>query len=488
MEPVLQILAPLASAPRRRLGHTMYALIAAAITEGRLAAGIAMPSLRDLSRTLGVARNTVTAVYDRLVTEGYITAQPGRGFFICPSRQGHRPADPAAGERLYDRHVAAAWRGVTAPAPSAFTHDLFPGVPDTSAFPREVWRRLCARALRGHRPGDKAYAELQGRPGLRDAIARHLSMTRAIACTADDVLVTSGTQQAVDLLCRTLVTPGRTTVALENPGYMFAQRAFEAVGARVVPVPVDAEGMQVDRLPEEADIVFVAPSHQFPMGYALSPARRRDLIAFAARTGAVIVEDDYQAEFPTEGKPADALRSLDTSGCVIYIGTFSKSMFPELRLGFLVPPPWLLTTLLAAKRVTSQETPKLEQDALASFIREGHLARHVRKLRAIYAARRRVMLRCLAAQGGDLITAVNPDGGAYVTVELDAAAPAAEVARLAAEAGVRLMPLDWLYIGEPLRNGLVIGLGRIETAAIAPAIAILGEALRRCARPLREAG
>lgn len=476
MGPLQPILSGLADAPPRRLTHTLYNLIVAAILEGRLAHGLRLPASRELAREIGISRNTVVSVYDRLMNEGYATPRQGRGVFVTHAVQKRRPRSAGIGERHYRRHVAARWQGVEKLdiSKAGIVHDLFPGVPDTGCFPADVWRRLCARAARQHRFGDRAYGETQGREGLRAAIASHLSLTRAVSCDAADVVIAGGTQQAVDLLCRFLVTPGETVVAIEEPGYIFVRRAFEMAGARVVPVPVDADGLMVARLPEDADLIFVAPSHQFPMGHVMSPERRRELIAFAAAKGALILEDDYQAEFPVAGKPADALQSLDTHETVFYIGTFSKCMFPELRLGFIVAPRWALPPLLAVKQLSLHESPPLEQDALTAFIAEGHLARHIRKMREVYEVKRDAMARALTRHCGAWIRAINTDGGVYVTVELCDAVSAVEVAGLCRARGVRIMPLAGLYGGRAEVNGFCIGLGRVPLNRIDAAIAELG--------------
>ena len=455
----------------------MYGLMVQAIVEGRLADGLRLPASRVLAQELGVSRNTVINVYDRLMTEGYTAPRHGHRFYVTHAVEKSRPRSPGIGEQHYARHVAARWQGIekTELSTNGVVFDLLPGVPDTSVFPGDVWRRLCARAARSHRFGDRAYAETQGREGLRRAIASHLSLSRAVSCDANEIVVTSGTQQAIDLLCRFLVTPGETTVAVEEPGYGFARRAFQMAGARIVPVPVDAEGLMVACLPEKVDLIFVAPSHQFPMGQIMSPERRRELIAYAAATGALILEDDYQAEFPVEGKPADALQSLDQHETVFYIGTFSKCMFPELRLGFILAPRWALPPLLAAKQLSQHENPRLEQDALAAFIAEGHLARHIRKMREVYRIKRAAITEALRRHCAPWIMSINPDGVAYIAVRLRDDMDAIDVASLCRSKGLRIMPLSSHRNADA--NGFVIGLGRIALVQVDAAIACLAACL-----------
>ena len=475
MGPLPQILAGIKDTAPRRLAHTLYQRVVQAIQEGRLAHGLKLPSSRQLAGEIGISRNTVVNVYERLMTEGYVIPRQGLGFYVTHEspREGLKRANTAAiGDRHYTRHIASLWQGAEKEdlSKEGVVFDLFPGVPDTSHFPSAVWRRLCVRAARNHQLGEGAYADTQGREGLRTAIAHHLSLTRAVSCKAADIVVAGGTQQAIDLLCRFLVTPGKTKVAMEDPGYLFARRAFEMAGARIMPIPVDAEGLVVRDLPDDVDLIFVAPSHQFPLAYAMSPDRRRELIAFAADRGALILEDDYQAEFPLDGTPADALQTLDRHETVFYIGTFSKCMFPELRLGFIVPPRWAMATLLAAKQLSFHENPRLEQDALAAFISEGHLTRHIRKMRTVYADKRAAMEKALRTLCGPWIDVVNPHGATYITVRLRDDMNPMKVAATCRADGVRVLPLDPLYFGRPALNGFVIGLGRIPLDRIDQAI------------------
>jgi len=479
MEPLLLLLKGVCDAPRRRLAHTIYGLIVQAILEGRLAHGQRLPATRRLARDIGASRNTVINVYDRLMIEGYAAPRQGIGVFVTHTEPKNRPNSAAVAEGQYRRHVTIHWQDVEKENLSneGIIFDLLPGVPDTRFFPADIWRQLCARVARNHKFAEHAYGETQGREGLRYAIARHLPLTRAVSCDPSDVVVTSGTQQAIDLLCRVLVTPGKTTIAIEEPGYIFARRAFELAGAQVIAVPVDSEGLVVARLPDKVDLIFVAPSHQFPLGHVMSPERRRELIAYAARTDALILEDDYQAEFPVAGKPADALQSLDKHESVFYIGTFSKCMFPELRLGFIVPPRWALPPLLAAKQFSVHENPRLEQDALAAFITDGHLARHIRKMRGVYDVKRAAMKQALQRHCASFVSAINLDGVVYVTAQLSGNVGALEVAALCRERGLRIVPLDVLFHGKPDRNGFVIGLGRIALNQIDAAVERLASCL-----------
>ena len=266
---------------------------------------------------------------------------------------------------------------------------------DSRLFPLDVFRRVSAKQLRGLERKPASYKSPQGNQGnyhLRKAIIRHIAITRAVACQAEDILVTSGAQQAFDLLARALVTPHETTVALEDPGYPPMRVAFAAAGAKLVPVGIDEEGLIIEQLPSDVRVICVTPSHQFPLGVTMSLRRRQALIEFARERGAIIIEDDYDGEFRYEGSPLPALRTAQAADVVFYVGTFSKCMLSALRLGFIVAPSWAMRTLTAAKNCLDWHCPTPIQSAVAGFIAEGHLTRHVRKMRDIYRQRRQLLL------------------------------------------------------------------------------------------------
>jgi len=464
----------------RTLAHALHGQLLAAIRSGRLAPGLRLPATRALAQHLGVSRNSVIAAYELLAVEGHVTARTGSGHYVAdaPARAFARatPAPARARERSLNPH----YRGLATPgdmvdAPRARL-DFRLGVPDTAILPFDAWRRLSARALRSlarHEPG---YAGPAGQPALRGAIATHASLTRAVACTADDVLVTAGAQQAFDLLARVLVTPGRTVVAVEDPGYPPTRAAFAAAGAVVVPVPVDDEGLRVDRLPRDAQVVCVTPSHQFPLGCVLSAARRRELLAFARRRGAVVVEDDYDGEFRFENRPLDALQTLDDDACVFYVGTFSKSLFPALRLGFVIAPAWARAALMLARQRADWHGNLHVQDTLAAFIAEGHLARHVRRMRATYGQRRRALLEGITRELGRWLAPVPGCAGLHVGTRAVGDVDLARVVERARSTGVNVDRIGRYAIGGDVIDGLLFGYGAIEAAAIPRALQALERA------------
>ncbi|XXQ55074.1 PLP-dependent aminotransferase family protein [Xenophilus aerolatus] len=446
-----------------------------AILSGRIAPGLRLPSTRALAQALGASRNAVVAVYGLLLGEGYIEAAAGAGHHVARLPAARRPIAPR-GEPAW---LNPAYRGLggtpdrdAQPAPR---WDFRVGVPDKSELAFDIWRRLSARSLRTLSRRTVGYGPPQGQPALRAAIAQHVSFARAVACSADDVLVSAGAQQAFSLLAQVLVTPGRTVVAVEHPGYPPARLAFEAAGARVVPVPVDDEGLVVERLPGEARVIVTTPAHQFPLGMVMSAARRRALLAFAQRHGAVVVEDDYDGEFRFDGRALDALQTLDRAASVFFVGTFSKSLFPALRLGYVVAPPWARLPLVAAKERMDWHCNLLSQETLAAFIAEGHLARHVRRMGARYARRRALLLERL---NGDLAPWLQPlpgSAGLHLAAQMVGGHDAAAVAARARTAGLGLSCVaDY---GREVPNALLFGYGAIDEAAMGDALARLAQLL-----------
>jgi GntR family transcriptional regulator/MocR family aminotransferase len=332
-----------------------------------------------------------------------------------------RPASVRGIAHADAAYVAPTWRTPFLQPPPARVlpeHNFRLGIPDHRHFPHDVWRRLMAQALRRSAREPFAYAPSQGIPALREAIAQHVAFARAVACIAEDVIVTSGAQQAFDLIARLLVTPGKTRVAVEEPGYPPLRAAFAAAGAQLVPLPVDDEGLCVERLPGDARIVSVTPSHQSPTGVAMSLRRRAALLDFARRHRAVIVEDDYDGEFRFGGRPLDALQTLDRDALVFYVGTFSKSMFPSLRKGFVVAPAWARSGLVTVKRCVDSHCDGITQAALAAFIRDGHLARHVRHMWPIYAERRAALLDALQGGLGRWLQPIPSEAGLHLAARL----------------------------------------------------------------------
>ena len=424
-----------------------------------------LPASRALAEQLGLSRNTVMAVYDLLLSEGQIVSRPGAGTFVAPSTPR-----PAAGERPSVR--------CETPDAAAIGYDFRPGLPDTASFPFDIWGRLSGRALRQFSRASAGYREPAGHPALREAIAGHLSFARHISCAPENVVVTVGAQQAFDLLARTLVTAARPIVAVEDPGYPATRVAFEAAGAQICAVPVDSEGLVVESLPKDAAVICVTPSQQFPMGAPMSPRRRQALLAFATERQAMIVEDDYGGEFWFGGRPLDSLRALDRHERVFYVGTFSKGLLPALRIGFVIAPDRALQALVAARQLSDWHGPAIEHATLAAFITEGHLARHIRRMRKTYAGRRIALLEALREHCSGLLEPLPTAAGLHVPVLLREPFDAQAVVARAARLGVAIESLSVFAVARPPPAGFALGYGQIEADRIDGGMRTLTEAIR----------
>ena len=461
---------------RQRMA-ALHGQLRAAILDGRLKPGLRLPATRELAEALEVSRNTVVAAYDLLLGEGYIEARRGAGNFVADLAMRRSDRRARIDVSAADKRIASYWRSFTGlPRPmhvGTYAHDFRLGIPDSRSFPYDIWRRLSARALRNLSRSASLYDPASGRLPLRQAIAQHISFARAVSCEAEDVIVTSGAQQAFDLLARVLVTPGRTVVAVEDPGYPPLREVFRAAGAQVIGVPVDNEGLVVEQLPRDANVIYVTPSHQFPLGVVMSPRRRVELLAFARTRGALVIEDDYDSEFRYGGRPLDALQTLDRDDTVCYVGTFSKCLFPTLRLGYAVAPPWLRTAFVNAKHLADWHGDVLTQDTLAAFIAEGHLVRHVRHMRKVYAERREVLLDALQRHGKGRLQVCPSDAGLHLAAMLDDAVDTPALVERAATEGINLESLNAYAKDGVAVNGVAFGLGMIDVARIDEGIAKL---------------
>ena len=484
MEPVLPFKLDLSGTPRGGLARALHRQLRSAVLDGRLPAGFALPSTRALATTLGIGRNTVITACERLVSGGHAHSRPGASTTVTAAVEGRARRPPLAATagraRTPDQRIVPVWRrpaDLLAPAAGLPERNFRVGVPEHQLFPHDIWRRLAARGLRlwGREPF--TYGSPQGLPALREAIAGHVAFVRAVACTAEDLIVTSGAQQAFDLLARLLVEPGRTRVAVEDPGYPPLRAAFAGMGARLVGVPVDAQGLQVDRLPSGVRVICVTPSHQWPTGAVMSAARRTALLAYAQRNGSVIIEDDYDGEFGYEASPHDALQTLDRAASVFYVGTFSKSLFPALRKGFVVAPTWSRSALLDIKRCVDSHGDAMTQATLSAFIAEGHLARHIARMRRLYAQRRNAVSQGLAKHLGARLVAMPGNAGLHLAAQIVPAARAGHLVNLAQQHLPGCMAISRLAMRPREHPALCIGYGNVDVEQIDRAIARLGAAL-----------
>jgi len=515
MDPLFEIRLDLPAGGTRQASEMLYRQLKAAIVEGRLVAGAKLPVTRRSTTFFGVSRNTAAEVYERLASEGYVVTRHGSGSYVAPRGPARRaplrtrpaapatPPDPRLNAFWLRTDVTAAmdfWRDASdrdaafagsaarldggrrlgASARPAEAVDFRPALIDPRLFPFDTFRQVSVQQLRRLESRPAGYRSPQGNQGhfpLRAAITRHIALTRAVVCEPEDVLVTAGAQQAFDLLARVLVTHPEMRVAIEDPGYPPMRVAFAAAGARLVPIGIDEEGLIVEQLPADTRIVCVCPSHQFPLGVTMSPRRRQALVEFARHRGALIIEDDYDGEFRYEGSPLEALRTSGAEEVVFYVGTFSKCMLPSLRLGFIVAPPWAMRTLTAAKNCLDWHCPTPVQMGVARFIAEGHLERHVRRMRRLYKERRALLLHCLDQQLTPWLRPLGSLYGLHIAAVAKTGHDLDSVAEALLSRNVKLHSFSRYYLGPRTRNGLIFGYGAVDLPQIRPAIAALRRVL-----------
>ncbi len=459
------IAARLAAGGTAPLVRRIDAAIRSLILSGELAAGRRLPSSRELAADLGVGRNTVVHAYEQLLAEGYLASRAGAGTFVPDALPARRPVPPPASPGSPRR--AAARLSSRAAAVLGEAGILGGGafatcVPDLGRFPFPLWRRLLARAWREVRARELAYEAPCGHEGLRAQIAEYVRLTRQVRCDPAQVIVVNGAQHGLDLCARLLADAG-DRAWVEDPGYPGARRAFRAADLELVPIPVDAEGLapSAARRPPPPRLVYITPSHQFPTGVVTSLARRRELLALAARHGAWILEDDYDGEFRMSGPPIASLQGIDEAGRVVYVGTFSKALFPAIRIGYLVVPAALVGRFSDAVARLTLAGPRVGQAALCAFLREGHFAAHVRRMRALYTERRGLLLDAWERELGGFAPLSGVDTGMHVLASLPRGTDAA-LSREAARQGLVAQSLASLFLGRPSRSGLVLGYGAVH--------------------------
>ncbi len=474
-----------------------------AIRSGRLRPGARVPGTRLLAAELKVSRNTVNGAVSQLVAEGYLVARPRAGLFVherlpdtllavagraagsvgpSPARGGphvtpRRPKRSEASLAL-SRLPLAAGRSLVQPARPFQT-----GVPALDAFPWTLWARIASRHTRRSGPLVSGYGPVLGHPPLREAIAGYVAAARGARCTADQIVVTSGAQQGLDLVARVLVNRG-DTVWLEDPGYPAARGVLVAAGARLVPIGLDAEGLRPGpgELAAPARLVYTTPSRQYPTGITMSAARRMELLRWAAATAAWIVEDDYDSEFRYASRPLHCLQGLDESGRVLYVGTFSKTVFPGLRLGYLIVPQDLIDAFGDVRAIADRQPPGIEQAVLAEFIAEGHLARHVRRMRGLYEERRDALVAAARASLPDGVEFGDTAAGMLALVRLPAGVSDLDVSRRALREGVEAPALSSYAVRPQARGGLLLGYAGYPPPSLRDAMRRLAGALRASSR------
>ena len=481
-------LVPILAVDRRSpvpLGQQVYEAYRGAIIEQRIRAGQPLPSSRTLAAELRVSRIVVVTAFEQLVAEGYVETSRGSGTFATrrlpeealSTRAGQPLPEAKSGARRVARRPT-----LEGTSPEPWTQGTGPfrmSQPALEQFPFRVWASLCARYARNPTRSLLAYGDALGHRPLREALAHSLRISRGVRCEPEHIMVVSGSQQGLDLCARVLLEPG-APVWMEEPGYAGARNAFRLAGARLVPVPVDAEGLDVAsgeaRCPR-ARAVYVTPSHQFPLGMTLSAARGMQLLAWARRSGAWIIEDDYDSEYRYESLPIAALQGLDRAQRVIYLGTLSKVLFPSLRLGYLVLPPDLVEPFRQVRDTMDIFPASVPQAVLADFITEGHYARHLRRMRVLYRERRTALVTALKAELGPDCEILGDQAGMHLVVALPGVKRDRDVAVRAGALGLRAMPLSETWLGRARRQGLVLGYGGVPARQAREAVRVLARAL-----------
>jgi GntR family transcriptional regulator / MocR family aminotransferase len=459
-----------AAPPGASLYRWLYAELRSAILHGRLRPGARLPATRDLASAYGLSRATIVTAFDQLKSEGYVEGKAGSGTYVNQVL----PEDllyvrgPRAEKRLPHRRVALSeyarrlqpFRGTT-PTPA---HAFRANQPALDLFPTTLWAQVAARRLRRVSANLLAGGEALGYRPLRQAVADYLNSSRGVKCAPEQVLILSGAQEALDRTARILVNPGEP-VWMEEPGYPGAAVVFRAVGARICPVPVDSEGLDLEKGRQRwrrARLAYITPAHQFPLGVTMSLRRRLALLEWARRAGTLIFEDDYDSEYRYSGRPIPALQGLDRSGVVIFAGSFTAVLFPALRLGYLVVPPEMVDVFAAAESVSTHHPPLLEQAILCDFITEGHFARHIRRMREVYAERLSVLLEGAGEKLSEALEISTVEAGLQTVGWLKRGLRAERVADLAAKRGVEVVPLSRYASGRSRREGLMLGFAAVD--------------------------
>ena len=455
------------------LYRQIYETIRRSILSGGLHSGRQLPASRLLAKQLGVSRMTVVNAYEQLLAEGYLEGRAGAGTFVA----AHLPEEflQASGFKRLERQEKPLTRRVklseygsklaqnskiilrhhSATVLLPFQH----GIAAIDEFPFGVWAKIAQKWQKKPPASVLGYGNAVGFQPLRDAIATHLASARGVRCTAEQIIITNGTQQALDLIGRVFLTAA-DDVCLEDPGYLGAHDIFAATGARVVPVPIDDEGFDLQnarKRSQSARIIYVTPSHQYPLGVTMSLARRLGLLEWARERDAFVIEDDYNSEYRYAGRPLASLQGLDNDGRVIYVGTFSKTIFPALRLGYLVVPVDLIEVFAAARALADLHSPAIEQAILAEFISERHFARHIRRMRGMYEERQQILVEEARKNLGRMLDVTLAEAGMHLIGWLPESISDREVSRRAAEVDLSLTPVSAYCINQKLRGGLLLG-------------------------------
>jgi GntR family transcriptional regulator / MocR family aminotransferase len=473
---------------RGNLYRWLYSELRTAILDGRLRPGSRLPATRDLAAAYRLSRATIVTAFEQLKSEGYVEGRSGSGTYVSQVLPEHLldVRGPKPEKRLPHRRIALSayarrlqpFRGTAVRPMRAFR----PNQPALDLFPTDLWAQVAARRLRRVSANLLAGGEALGYRPLREAVAAYLNSSRGVKCTAEQVLILSGAQEALDRTARILLNPGES-VWMEEPGYPGAGVVFRALGAQIRRVPVDSEGLSLEigkkrwRAPR---LVYVTPGHQFPLGVTMSLRRRLALLEWARRSGVLIFEDDYDSEYRYAGRPVPAMQGLDRSGVVIFAGSFTAVLFPALRLGYLVVPEEMVDVFAAAESVSTHHPPLLEQAVLCDFITEGHFARHIRRMREIYAERLQVLLESAKEKLSGALEISNVEAGLQTVGWLRPGLSGEKIANLTAARDVEVVPLSRYASGRPRRDGLILGFAAVDPKELRRGVEELAEVFKCC--------
>ncbi|NJR62805.1 MAG: PLP-dependent aminotransferase family protein [Cyanobacteria bacterium CRU_2_1] len=460
-----------------------------AVLEKRLKPNQKLPPSRVLAKSLLISRATVTQSYEQLMSEGYFEARCGSGTFVCSrlpdeylqpesiNRGRSQPSELTMLSRFGKDLLAV--NQLEVPEPQAEISFRF-GSPNVEQFPIKLWRRLLARHCQNSSTVLNYIPDAAGFMPLRIAIADYLGRSRAVRCNAEQVIIVNGSQQALDLIARLTIEPN-DWIAVEDPGYLGARHCFKGQGAQLQAITVDSEGLDVEALSQFRQpfkLLYVTPSHQFPTGVTLSLSRRLALLQWAQETGTLILEDDYDSEYRYSERPIPALQGLDHSNNVIYVGTFSKILFPSLRIGYLVAPPAWIPVVSRAKWLCDRQSPTLEQYALTDCIMEEHFERHIRRMRCLYDRRRQVLVNALQSYLGSRVTVLGENAGIHLMAKIETALPDEVVIQKAAIMGIGLTSAQGYYLATPKTGEFIFGYAQLDQTQIEEGVQKLSQVLK----------
>lgn len=448
------------------------------IEQGNLPANTKLPSSRQFAQQFNISRNTVLHIYDNLINEGYLYTKRGDGSYVKAPRatQKIKPAPDDLQNKLVSSWCHVDMSSILLKQPNKkFNFNV--GETDINHFPFDLMRKYMVQSTRSYSKRSVLDISPKGDDALRQVLVNHLAISRTVLCSEDNLIVTNGFQQSLDLIAKILIKPNQTKVVIEQPCYAMAEILFQAHGAIVVPVAVDKEGIIVDDIPHDADLIYVTPSHQFPLGMAMSPKRRHSLMALADQNNMLIIEDDYDSEFRLTREPVNTLYTHAKKDNVFLIGTFSKSLMPDVRTGFIAAPVWASEALQSTKFVTDRRQPAIRQRALHAFIEQGHLLKHLKKMRRIYQERYQALLLACEKHSNGVITPIPIKAGIHVTANLPNSINAKELADELTQHQVSICSIQHV-VNQPItHNGLIFGLGRIEAQNIEAGIQKIMQAI-----------